>query len=392
MAPDLLPSRNDFRPRWVDDARAAPMFQIESGRPNPCCQCANTVVHGFRLTVFALRATRRTTSAAISSEVTGQGRPQAVGTLPMTRSRSRTTEMRQMLLARLTLAIVSTAFAIDGTASEPGRPVDCSDLLLETGLTCLDATRFPCTEETGERRTACFFEDDYKYVRAAVKWQHSVQRSRCGKTSVLLHVHSVVLVDGNAGREFTAIQDRCGSHGTVDRVRPLHRIQFEKSGQIALPLISTCDDISGSARCGYAAEYWIATLEGPNSKQSGVPCEKGETFIPLYGCVAPPTLLDLVPPRYPSIAHAAQIPNTVVLEAIVDATGRVTTAGVLDSAVPGIGFEAAAIEAVRQWRYSPARLDGLPVQVYWTLQVDFSLDEGVKRGNPAIRPPSSIVR
>ena len=40
---------------------------------------------------------------------------------------------------------------------------------------------------------------------------------------------------------------------------------------------------------------------------------------------------------------------------------------------PDLGFEAAAMAAVRQWRYVPARLDGRPVDVYFTVFVSFDL-------------------
>ncbi len=40
---------------------------------------------------------------------------------------------------------------------------------------------------------------------------------------------------------------------------------------------------------------------------------------------------------------------------------------------PGLGFEEAAIDAVRQWRYKPALKDGQPLDVYFTIVVDFSL-------------------
>ena len=37
------------------------------------------------------------------------------------------------------------------------------------------------------------------------------------------------------------------------------------------------------------------------------------------------------------------------------------------------GFEETAVEAVRQWRYRPAMLDGRPVDVFFTVFVDFDL-------------------
>ena len=46
---------------------------------------------------------------------------------------------------------------------------------------------------------------------------------------------------------------------------------------------------------------------------------------------------------------------------------------VLECTRPNLGFEEAAIEAVGQWLYEPARENGEPVQVYFTVVVDFRL-------------------
>jgi TonB family protein len=38
-----------------------------------------------------------------------------------------------------------------------------------------------------------------------------------------------------------------------------------------------------------------------------------------------------------------------------------------------LGFEEEAIEAIRQWRYEPGRQNGVPVDVYFTVVVEFVL-------------------
>jgi len=58
------------------------------------------------------------------------------------------------------------------------------------------------------------------------------------------------------------------------------------------------------------------------------------------------------------------------MEAILDAAGRVESVRVL-SATPL--FEDAALRAVRQWRYRPTELNGIPVPVLMTITVVFSL-------------------
>ena len=46
---------------------------------------------------------------------------------------------------------------------------------------------------------------------------------------------------------------------------------------------------------------------------------------------------------------------------------------ILRSNRPNMGFEDAALAAVKQWRYEPATQNGRPVDVYFTVVVDFTL-------------------
>ena len=55
---------------------------------------------------------------------------------------------------------------------------------------------------------------------------------------------------------------------------------------------------------------------------------------------------------------------------MLDAEGTVREARVLRS-VPLL--DAAALDAVRQWRFTPTRLNGIPVPVVMTVTVMFSL-------------------
>ena len=77
------------------------------------------------------------------------------------------------------------------------------------------------------------------------------------------------------------------------------------------------------------------------------------------GIEAPKKIAD-VTPAYPSIAQAAHVKGMVILEAVIDVHGNVTSVQVLRS-VPLL--DQAAVDAVRQWRYTPARLNGQPVPV-----------------------------
>lgn len=76
-------------------------------------------------------------------------------------------------------------------------------------------------------------------------------------------------------------------------------------------------------------------------------------------------------PAYPDIARRAHLQGSVLLRIIVRADGSVGAIEVVRSPDPRLGFDLAAIEAVKQWRYDPARLGPLPVAVQMSVMVEF---------------------
>ena len=72
----------------------------------------------------------------------------------------------------------------------------------------------------------------------------------------------------------------------------------------------------------------------------------------------------------PQIALSARREGTVIVEAIIGEDGRVQQARVLRS-VPLL--DEAALTAVRQWVFTPTRLNGEPVPVVMTVTVTFRI-------------------
>jgi protein TonB len=102
--------------------------------------------------------------------------------------------------------------------------------------------------------------------------------------------------------------------------------------------------------------------DGPGSSERPVILRAG---------ITPPQVIHRVLPAYTEPARRARTEGMVILEAIIDTSGRVTAVRVLRS-LP-FGLEQSAVEAVRQWRYRPALLNGRPQSVYFTLTVHFDL-------------------
>jgi len=82
-------------------------------------------------------------------------------------------------------------------------------------------------------------------------------------------------------------------------------------------------------------------------------------------------LIKRVQPKYPSNALAARAQGAVQIEATVNKEGKVVNPKVL-SGDPMLA--AAALEAVRQWRYKPYYLDGEPVEIQTQITINFKLN------------------
>ena len=95
----------------------------------------------------------------------------------------------------------------------------------------------------------------------------------------------------------------------------------------------------------------------------------------IAGETVPPKLIKEVDPVYPEIARQAKVEGNVVLEATTDIYGRVHNIKVLNS-IPLL--DQAAIEALRQWVYEPAIIDGQPKAVTFTVNMNFRF--GDKKG------------
>jgi periplasmic protein TonB len=92
--------------------------------------------------------------------------------------------------------------------------------------------------------------------------------------------------------------------------------------------------------------------------------------IPVGGDIKRPAKVRDVTPVYPAIAQAARVEGFVIIEAIIGPDGRVRDAKVLRSIQL---LDQAALEAVRQWEFTPTLLNGVPVPIIMTVTVNFKL-------------------
>jgi len=137
-----------------------------------------------------------------------------------------------------------------------------------------------------------------------------------------------------------------------------------KLGNDQAPDISAASGAPGAANGlgGIVGGASSPALPGaPDAPASGAPLRVG-------GKVSEPHLISSVLPVYPLAARQFNIQGDVTIAATIDATGKVTTMKVLSG--PSL-LQRAAMDALRQWKYEPSRLDDQPVAVQTIVTVRF---------------------
>jgi len=88
------------------------------------------------------------------------------------------------------------------------------------------------------------------------------------------------------------------------------------------------------------------------------------------GEVKPARLLSSTPPAYPQLARTQRVSGAVVIDASIDASGQVAATRVISG--PAL-LHQAAMDAVKQWKYQPATLNGQPTAMHLSVTVQFRL-------------------
>jgi protein TonB len=91
------------------------------------------------------------------------------------------------------------------------------------------------------------------------------------------------------------------------------------------------------------------------------------------GDIKEPKKIKDVRPVYPQIAQTAKVQGVVIIEATIGKDGSVKDAKILRSVAL---LDQAALDAVKQWKFSPTLLNGVPVEVLMTVTVNFTLGGG----------------
>jgi TonB family protein len=125
-------------------------------------------------------------------------------------------------------------------------------------------------------------------------------------------------------------------------------------------------DESGDGARTERWKYLYRRGEGP-----APPAPPDPTLVPWPGNVeALPEAIQRVEPKYPDEARSQHIEGLVLVQALVGKDGGVEGTRIVKS-VPAL--DSAAVVAVRQWRFKPAKSKGKPVAVWVAVPLKFSL-------------------
>jgi periplasmic protein TonB len=124
------------------------------------------------------------------------------------------------------------------------------------------------------------------------------------------------------------------------------------------------DGPAGIGPAGFPGGEPLLNLPGPP------PPPKPREPVRPGGDIRVPQKIRHVAPVYPPIALSSRVEGTVILEAVLGENGRIRDLRVLRSIAL---LDRAAMDAVRQWQFTPTLLNGVPVPVVMTVTVTFQL-------------------
>jgi TonB family protein len=175
--------------------------------------------------------------------------------------------------------------------------------------------------------------------------------------------------------DFYAVQQGDGvAYADVDAVdlssSGTHQLEVQTSSEsAALPP----SDTAGTASPASVPEPPVA--EQVPEQVPEVQPEPVERTTGVYSAVPPggtqPEELDRAIPRYPMAARRASVQGPVVIRGIVRRDGTIDNLEIIKDLPYGLGEEAR--RAVNRWRFRPATYRGEPIDVYYTVTVNFRL-------------------
>jgi TonB family protein len=142
---------------------------------------------------------------------------------------------------------------------------------------------------------------------------------------------------------------------------------YDKTKELAVAAKAAGDKAAADAVAGKEKADAVAAKEKADAAAARAKALKAAVRI--GGRIKVPTKIKDVKPVYPAIAQSARVAGVVTIEATIGPDGKVIDAKVVRS-IPLL--DQAALDAVRQWEYTPTLLNGVPVSVLVTVTINFT--------------------
>jgi len=145
---------------------------------------------------------------------------------------------------------------------------------------------------------------------------------------------------------------------------------YDKTRELAVAAKAAGDKVASDARAARENAEAIAAKEKAAAAAAATSRARAKKeAVRVGGPIRPPIKIKNVAPVYPAIAKSARVSGMVTIEATIGPDGKVIDARVVRS-VPLL--DQAALEAVRQWEYTPTTQRGVAVPVVITVNINFT--------------------
>ena len=139
---------------------------------------------------------------------------------------------------------------------------------------------------------------------------------------------------------------------------------------VAQPKVVSHDSQDSVAAPAFEQSLPSAASMGTNFAGASSQPAAPKAPVTIGGNAIPARLLSSVQPAYTTLAKTQHVSGDVKIDAFIDENGRVSTMKILSG--PTL-LQQPAMDALRQWKYQPAMLNGSPVSTHLTVTLQFRL-------------------
>ncbi len=161
----------------------------------------------------------------------------------------------------------------------------------------------------------------------------------------------------------------------VPKPAPRPKLAAKPRPLVAQPVPVVAAPAASAASTGVGTGGAVGGVAGGESggRVGGRRGGSGDDIFEIGEVAVAPRIVSMVKPRYPAVARARSLEAVIVVQAVIDRSGGVESAGlkVVRAQPP---FDEAALAAIRQWRFAPGRDDtGAAVRTRVEQAIKFTL-------------------